>query len=394
MFSNSSRTRRIATPLLATVAALSLSACGGNQQLNRVKTPEDSQVRMQAPKKSVYVRASFDDDPSPYLGRFVPASLPADQIDENAAAQTRCSKFVTHKELRAAGTFDEVINASSGVAASLGVAAVGGISASAGTKAGVRVTYKLDKKMRAEISDPDGFDRCCKAAPDQCSNLMIGEFLSGTGEVYQFAGSEQGIKAAGRQALNTGDFDFKSGIAWKRSSTFEKVYFAFRTQAARLGSAKTAPDDCSWANAVPTSLDGTYFVGMSQPAMSEAQARDYAQRNGRAAVVRYLGEFIQTSTGSTSSAVDGFLKDEDKISTVAKGLARKVKAERFCPAEQKETPDGMMYVAQVLMFFPKGEEIAAAKATLDAVEADLQKQGKLNSKSKAVLKGMRTKLQK
>jgi hypothetical protein len=370
-----------------------LTACGGNK-LNRIDTPSDSQVRMQAPKKSVYVRASFDDDPSPYLGRFLPSGIKVDDIDENAAAQTRCSKFITYKTLKASGTYDEVINASSGVAASLGVAAVGNISASAGSKAGVRVTYKLDKKMRAEIKDVDGFDRCCKAAADQCSDLMIGEFLSGTGEVYQFAGSEQGIKAAGRQALNTGDFDFKSGIAWKRASTFDGVYFAFRTQAARLGGMKTAPDDCSWANAVPTSLDGTYFVGMSQPAMSEAQARDYAQRNGRAAVVRYLGEFIQTSTGSTSSAVQGFLKDEDKIQTVAKGLARKVKAEKFCPAKQQETPDGMMYVAQVLMFFPKAEEKAAAQATLNAVESDLKKSGKLSKTASKDLKAMREKLKK
>lgn len=379
---------------LGLTALIGLTACGPSQ-LNRVTTPNDSQVRMQAPKKSVYVRASFDDDPSPYIGRFLPAGITTDQIDENAAAQTRCSKFISYKELKAGGTFDEVINASTGVAASLGVAAVGSISASAGSKAGVRVTYKLTKKMRAEIKDPDGLDRCCKAAKDQCSDLMVGEFLAGTGEVYQFAGSEAGVKAAGQQGLNSGDFDFKSGIAWKRASTFDGVYFAFRTQAARLGGqSKTRPDDCSWANNVPTSLDGTYFVGMSQPTMSEAQARDYATRNGRAAVVRYLGEFIQTSTNSTSSAVQGFLKDEAKVSTVAKGLARKVKAEKYCPAERQETPDGLMYIAKVLMFFPKSEEIAAAERTLDAVESDLKRQGKLDKKTDKVLKSMRVKLKK
>lgn len=385
---------RILNATLWLATAASLSACGPSQ-INRETLPDDSQVRIDAPKKSVYVRASFDDDPSTFLGRFLPADIATDQIDENAAAQTRCSKFITYKELKAAGSFDEVINASTGVAASLGVAAVGNISASAGSKAGVRVTYQLTKKMRAEIQDPDGLDRCCKAAKDQCSDLMIGEFLAGTGEVYQFAGSESGVKAAGRQALNTGDFDFKSGIAWKRASKFDGVYFAFRTQAARLGGmTKTRPDDCSWANAVPTSLDGTYFVGMSQPTMSEAQARDYAERNGRASVVRYLGEFIQTSTGSTSSAVEGFLKDESKVSTVANGLARKVKAEKFCPAERQETPDGMMYVARVLMFFPKAEEIAAAETTIDAIEADLKSQGKLDKKTDKSLKVMRLKLQK
>lgn len=385
---------RIWNASLCLTASLGLMACGPSQ-INRQTLPDDSQVRMQAPKKSVYVRASFDDDPSPYIGRFLPTGISTDQIDENAAAQTRCSKFISYKELKAGGTFDEVINASTGVAASLGVAAVGNISASAGSKAGVRVTYKLTKKMRAEIKDPDGLDRCCKAAVDQCSDLMIGEFLGGTGEVYQFAGSESGVKAAGRQGLNSGDFDFKSGIAWKRASTFDGIYFAFRTQAARLGgSAKARPDDCSWANSVPTSLDGTYFVGMSQPAMSEAQARDYAQRNGRAAVVRYLGEFIQTSTGSTSSAVQGFLKDESKVSTVAKGLARKVKAEKFCPAERQETPDGLMYVAKVLMFFPKAEEKIAAERTLDAIESDLKRQGKLDKKTEASMKTMRNKLKK
>jgi hypothetical protein len=53
-----------------------------------------------------------------------------------------------------------------------------------------------------------------------------------------------------------------------------------------------------------------------------------------------------------------------------------------------------MYVAQVLMFFPKAEEKAAAQATLNAVESDLKKSGKLSKTASKDLKAMREKLKK
>lgn len=369
--------------------ALLLAACGPTQTVQRADAPADSAVRIDPPKKSVYIRASFDSDPSPFIGRFLPDGTAVADIDENGAAQTRCSKFVGYEEIKAAGTFDEVFNASQGVSASLGFVAVGQAALSAGQNAGVRVRYTLDKKMRFAVKDADGLDQCCKAAPDQCSDLMIGEFLSGTGEVYQFAGSEAGLKAGGMlQGGGTGDFDMKNGVAWKRASTFDGVYFAFRTQAARLGGsmAKADPADCSWADNVPTSLDGTYFVGMSPPVASEATARDKAQQNAQVQAVRYLGQFIQTSTQTKSSALAGYLEDEENIQTVAQGLTRRLRAEKFCKAETVETPDGLMYATKVLVFFPKAEEKAAAASAVDAAEAGLEKAGKLTSKAKADLK--------
>lgn len=373
-----------------TVVALMLAGCGGGgQAVERANAPQDSAVRMDPPKKSVYIRASFDGDPSPFIGRFLPAGTAVGDIDENAAAQTRCSKFITYDEVKAGGSFDEVFNASTDVSASLGFVAVGQASLAAGQNAGVRVRYTLDKKMRATIKDPDGLDQCCKAAADQCSDLMVGEFLSGTGEVYQFAGSEAGLQAGGMlQGGGTGDFDFKNGVAWKRASKFDGMYFAFRTQAARLGGdsmVKADPADCSWADSVPNSLDGTYFVGMSPPVASEATARDKAQQNAQVQAVRYLGQFIQTSTQTKSSALAGYLEDEEKIATVAQGLTRRLKAEKFCKPEAVETPDGLLYTSKVLVFFPKSEEKAAAQTAVDVATADLEKTGKLSKKAKAEL---------
>lgn len=372
------------------VLALLLAGCGGaNQTVERADTPGDSPVRIDPPKKSVYIRASFDGDPSPFVGRFLPDGTAVTDIDENGAAQTRCSKFIGYEEVKAGGSFDEVFNASTGVAASLGFVAVGQASLTAGQNAGVRVRYTLDKKMRSVVKDADGLDQCCKAAPDQCSDLMVGEFLSGTGEVFQFAGSESGLQASGLlQGGGQGDFDFKNGVAWKRASKFDGLYFAFRTQAARLGGpslAKADPADCSWADNVPSSLDGTYFVGMSPAVASEATARDKAQLNAQVQAVRYLGQFIQTSVKTKSSAMAGYLEDEENIQAVAQGLTRRLKAEKFCKADAVETPDGLMYTTKVLVFFPKSEEKAAAESAVDMAAADLKKDGKLDKKAQAEL---------
>ena len=74
-----------------------------------------------ASNQSIFLRASFDDDPSPYIGHFLPDALAPGEIDENNAVKTRCSEFITFKEVNASGTFDEVFNSSSKVGASLGV---------------------------------------------------------------------------------------------------------------------------------------------------------------------------------------------------------------------------------------------------------------------------------
>lgn len=383
--------------LFSSLAALALlfAACSGPpSKVDQPDLPEDGTVRLDPPSKSVFIRAAFDDDPATYLGRFFPDKLTNGQIDENEAAKTRCSQYIKHKVVNAGGTtFEESFHTSQSVNASLGIKLVGGAEAGSDSGGGVRVRYKLDKRMRAEVDDVDGFVKCCEMAPDQCSERYIGEFYFGSGEVLQFAGSEQKVKAEGAYKMVAGDFEFKQGVAWKRVTTFNNVYFAFRTQRSEIGERKLADDtDCSWANNVPKSLDGLYFVGMSQPMNSRAQSRDYALQNGTTQVVKYMGEYLTTQMGSTASAMEGYLKDEQVISSVAKGLAKRVKAEKWCKADPVKTPDGMLYETQVLVFFPNSEAKAAAQDAIGAVEQSLEAQGKLTPKDKTALKKMRGKL--
>ena len=376
--------------VLLTLCAAVAAACGGPPQAVPTTdgVPTTAPVRLAVPRQSVYLRASFDQDPSGALGQFIPNGTAPDALDENVAARTRCSAFLKTTTVKASGSFDESLNASQGVSGSLGFQPVpsapgGGVEAAYGRGAAMRVRYTLTEKMRAEIADPDGFDQCCRAAPDQCADTYIGEMFRGTGEVFQFAGSEAGFKAGGTHAQGVeGALDFKQGAAWQRVSRFEDSYFAFRTQAARLG-AKTAVEaaeseaSCGWAEKVPTSLDGQYFVGLSAPAGSESGARELALRDAQVQAVKYLGESVSTSTTAKGSALEGFLKDATLLQTAASGLTRRVKAERWCKADQHESPDGLKYVSKVLVFFPKNEIEAAARDAAEAIKSKLSADGKL-----------------
>ena len=145
----------------------------------------------------------------------------------------------------------------------------------------------------------------------QCSDVFIGEMFRGTGEVYQFAGSEAGVKA-GAQKLRGVDaaLDFKQGAAWQRVSKFEDTYFAFRTQAARLGAATSvesaeAEATCGWAEKVPTSLAGQYFVGGSAPSGSQAAARELAPPHPHPQPGQYPGASTSTTTRAQGTRLEG-----------------------------------------------------------------------------------------
>jgi hypothetical protein len=330
--------------------------------------------------QSVFLRASFDDDPSDFLGRFVPdGAAPAD-IDENRAAETRCSKYITFKEVRAAGHFDEVYNASTQAQASLGVTPFAAASGSHKAGSAVRVTYDLSKKLRAVKTDADAYDRCCRAAPDQCAGRFIGEFFMGSGSVFQAMGAADEAQAGGRYKLASADVEVKDQMAWRRVMSFEDVYFAFRVQAGEIegkGGGECDPG-CAWMNAVPSSLDGTYFVGLSAPAANRTGARDHAMRDARAQVVKYLGEYVASATQTHSSLLEGVLEDASIVNSVSAGLASRVKDRCWCAPEQQATPKGIRYVQAVLAFFPKEYEAQAAKEVLRAISEALRARGGAN----------------
>ncbi len=364
----------------ASLAAL-LAACAGDPTIpdNAPRPDLNVAVRIPPPPQNVFIRASFDDNPRSFVGRFVPDQLPRAEIDENRAAKTRCSEFIKIEEVNASGSFDSTYNGSNAVSANLGVVPIASAELTKSSEGVLRVKYTLKKKMRANVEDTAGLDRCCKAASDQCAKQFIGEFWYGSGSIYQVISSALAVEASGAAKNISGALDIKDDVAWKQLTEFQDVYFAFRTNETGLGAGVTAlgANDCTWANVLPTSLDGQYFVGVSQPLADQALSRDDAMINARKQAVKYLGEFIKSASASRSSAIDGIVADERITAAVAEGLVEKVKDQRWCNPESVEGPGKLLYVTKVLAFFPNQDREAAAKASVTAMKTALKAQGKL-----------------
>ncbi len=367
------------------LATLALAACAstpGKEEIGKASPNVAQTVRINPPPQNVFVRVSFDDNPKAFIGRFIPDALPRTEIDENRAATTRCSEHVAFEEVNAGGTFDSSFNGSNAVSGSLGVVPVASAELAKSSEGVLRVKYVLKKKLRAVVKDPAAFDRCCKAAADQCAKQYIGEFWYGSGSIYQVLGAKESIEASGVAKTVSAAIDYKDDVAWKQLTEFQDMYFAFRTNETGLGSGvgAMAANDCSWANAVPTSLDGQYFVGVSQPMADQAMARDDAMRNARTQVVKFIGETIKTASKTTASAVEGVLADERVTAAVAEGLVERVKDQRWCDGEKVATPKGELVQTKVLAFFPTADKAAVAKASVDVMLKTLKAQGKLTPK--------------
>lgn len=389
---------------IATTLALGAAACsGGPDKPDEISTTTMGEGQMgpnlAGPRKGVYLRASFDDDPSHFIGRFIAGSVSADDVDENRGMQTECSKFVTYKEVNASGTFDEYYNASTSVKGGLGIqnpaaavvpAGMNAPSGSAGVDYGsgtsVRVQYNLERKLVANVQDPAGFAACCEQSPDNCTNTYIGEFWYGDGTLYENTGKQLGASADVKAPQGEGNVEVADGWAWRKATEFSDVYFAFRVMD------RVAADDCSWANRPPKSDAGQYFVGVSPPAPTEDIARTAAMRHARTQAVQYLGEFINSTTTNNSSVIDGYVQSENVVTTAAEGMANLVKDDRYCAPEAIETPEGVKYKVKVLAFFPEDKKAEAATTTIDAIEASAKKDGKLTDDLKKSLDQMRAKI--
>lgn len=381
------------------ILALGASAgCSGKaEKPDKTMAADEMGPNLAGPRQGVYLRASFDDDPSHFIGRFIAGNVSADAVDENRGIQTECSQYVTYKEVNASGSFDEYYNASTSVKGGLGIsnpasAAMGGnapqgsgnIDHSSGTS--IRVQYDLEKKLVANVEDPAAFSACCESSPDNCTGTYIGEFWYGTGTLFENTGKQTsgGGNISGPQG--EGGLQAADGWVWRRSTNFEDVYFAFRVMD------RIAADDCSWATRPPKSDEGQYFVGVSPPAPTEDIARTAAMRHARTQAVQYLGEFINSSTTNTSSVIEGYVESENVVTTAAEGMANFVKDDRYCAPEQIETPEGVKFKMKVLAFFPEAQKAEAAGATIDAIEAEAQKEGKLTPDVKGELDELRKKL--
>lgn len=379
--------------MLGLASAVTVS-CGGPQDPNPTINYEQMGPNLKGPRQGVFLRASFDDDPSHFIGRFLSNELKGDEIDENRGIQTQCSNFVTYKEVRAAGNFDEYYNSSTEVTANLGITpnvaeAMGSGDGKFGHESGtsIRVQYNIKKKLVAHVEDPAGFEACCNAAPGNCTDRFIGEFWLGDGSIYEKAGRATGGEANATLPQGQGGIEVADGWAWRRGTTFEDIYFAFRVMD------RKEKDDCGWVDQLPKSDSGQFFVGISPPSPTEDIARTMAMRHARTQVVQYLGETIISATTSTSGVVGGYANNQNVVNTVAEGIASFVKDDRYCKAEQQETPEGTKYVTRVLAFFPQEKVKEATTATVDAMEKQIEADGKLTEPVKKELDALRRGIQ-
>ncbi len=381
-------TRGLALSLI-TATALATACSGKADKPDKKMAPDQMGPNLSGPRKGVYLRASFDDDPSHFIGRFIGNEIAADDVDENRGLQTECTKFVTYKEVNSSGTFDEYYNSSTSVRGDLGIknpaptgpSGSGSFGHESGTS--IRVQYDLEKKLVANVTDPAAFKSCCEASPDNCSDQFIGEFWYGKGTLFENTGQQTGGSATVTAPQGQGGLDVADGWAWRRSTEFQDVYFAFRVMD-RVGA-----DDCGWADKLPKSDEGQYFVGVSPPAPTEDIARTAAMRHARTQAVQYLGEFINSSTMNNSSVIQGYVESENVVTTAAEGMANFVKDDRYCAAEEQATPEGTKYVVKVLAFFPNEKKAAAGTATVDAIETQAKTDGKLTPDLKKQLDGIR-----
>jgi len=362
--------RSLSSGFAVGASLVALLACTGS-----VTPPQTaSSLRLAPPSRGIQIRATFDKDPSVYIGRFIPDSVKDADVDENTALATRCSKYIKPKYVEAAQDMDESMYVSHKAAASLGLPAIASVNAASDGRDEVRVRYKLTKKVQSEI-DADGLAQCCQADSSQCSSRIIGEFLEGTGEVFQSARESDGFNADVKTPKPvTASASYDSDASWKKKTSFKDVYFAFVTQTTSLTGGKTAVlGDCSFCDAIPGSLDGKYFCGVSSDAPDETSARTQALRSAREQVVLYLGQSLSIQSKSVTALADAAV-DQEIVQTVAQGIASLVKDEKWCQ-QRIPTPDGEKVRSKVLVFYPKSSEDAGKRAVTEAVTSG-KKHGK------------------
>ena len=304
-----------------------------------------------APPQNVYLRNSFDTDPSGYLGRFLPQDQ--DDLDESSGMTLACSVHLSWRFVKGGNVkTTEVFRASSGVQARLGVPAIAEVESSAGQQQVARVAYTLTGKMVSRIEDPAAFAACCKAQPDQCTDRMVGEFLQGTGEVYLEAEDRRSRSArATTDEANAdsigGSLVVDRGVTWKRAVVFpEPVYFAFK--ATPTPYAQQPVRTCSeWTEQHAEPDQGLVLRATSGPAWSEQAARHKARKA--------LTQQVERATGLAAEAT---MKD----------TVLGVQELDWC-VERVEGPQGVHHAAYVLGVVTPAEQQRVRDLPMPVAEA-------------------------
>ncbi len=347
--------------------AVVVVACGGGSAPEPM-TPQSSSsnaggLQSVTPSRNLHLRAAFDNNPSVYVGRFVPAGLSSSELDENRAAKTSCSKFFTAREQTVNQEMDELVYASSSASASVGVIATGALANAQGASAKgsvLRVHYIIKKKLQLD-SDPDQLKACCTKNPEDCTGTVIGEFLMGSGEIYQ--ATEASRDASGNLGIPpvAAKASVSDASKWKKVQSFNDTYFAFLPVAA--GGTPPPLNSCDFCARLPEDSNGQYFCGVSSPAIEESAGRDAAMQNARTQVVKYLGEQIEAKSQSLSSAAKGLISDQRFVEAVAKGLAKRVKDKQYCSEKQNSPEHPSVY--KVLAYVPNDALVEEASKVVD-----------------------------
>lgn len=303
---------------------------------------------------SVYLRNTFDTDPSGYLGRFVATG--ATDLDESNTMKLACSTHITWRFVDGGGvSYSENLNVSSEIGARLGIPVVAQAEGSHAQARTARAQYVLTGKMVADIPDPAAFAACCKSQPDQCSDRYVSEFIQGTGGLFHQASNSTAVSASGTapQAGVTGGVDLARSAEWQRAAEFPNpVYFAFKLSPTPYtqGDVDACP---AWVEAPPRAEDGVFVVGAADGAKSEQAARDAAMQSAQGAA--------RTSTGIGGADLGG--------ATLA------LRADEWCVRPQV-TNKGTRYSARVLAF-ASNEAVATARVQAEAAAAARAEQARL-----------------
>ncbi len=282
-----------------------------------------------------------------------------------------CSSFITHKVVGAGGTKrDEYFAASTSAAGNLGIPEVFQLGTGGDSTTLVRVQYTETEKMQYEIADAAGYEACCLAAPGQCTDHFVGEFLSGTGRIFYSVGTGAELEAQGLTTDMLGDLDVKDGRYWRSSIEFTNpVYFAFQVadnahvggaSSAGLASGRCDAPEVTWDDMPPQSSQGQFFVGVSKVFDAESSARDDALLHAKQQAIRWYQESVVTSSTSTTTAhgsagklqtgVDG----TTSTSALAEGVVRNLQAQAWCDQSVQRPTGGTDYVYKVAAFLPAG----------------------------------------
>jgi hypothetical protein len=382
----------MAGALLVVVGVLGGCPSAGGEQLG-------SKTTVLSTKPSIYLRVTPDGDASDIIGAFVPDHIPDAEVDESVAVRTRCSKFIAPKRVPATGEYSEVAAASAGAAGKVGVKNLAKVDVGGQSAEALLIRYKLIEKMQADV-DEDNLQRCCESAPDQCSKRYIAGALMADGNYYaatQFgSGGDANLEALRVSELPIdANIVFDSEMKWERKVGFKRSYFAFNVRrglAGGLDKTGTVADDCSWTKKIPTDLDGTYFVGVSNPMLTEKEARTDALRDAREQVIRSLGEWLAEGSMTASKTIGNTgdlqtLMDDTKVKeSLSGGMARSVKDRNWCGPEEQASPSGMRQVMKVLAYFPHSERDAASKLALQTIIQRQKEAGRDTAALDAMLK--------